>query len=52
MKTYKRYVVRSEEEILECDTIEQAMADKEYLIDVLGSDYVEIYDTVEDRFIY
>lgn len=48
----KRYVVRSEEGQFESDLLEQAFDDREYLMDVCGSDYVEIYDTVEDRFIY
>lgn len=51
MKTYKRYIVRSEEGMIECDTIEQAFADREYMMDVCGSDYVEIFDTIENRFL-
>jgi hypothetical protein len=44
-----RYVVRCEDAFVDVNTIEEALSEKEFLSDLY--DYVEIYDTQEDKFL-
>lgn len=46
-----RYIVRCEEGYLESNSLEEAISDKEYFINDCGYENVELYDTVEDKFI-
>lgn len=45
-----RYIDECGEECIEKDTLEEALETKQFLIDEYELEFVELYDTVEDRF--
>ena len=46
----KRYIVRCDEKSKSFESLQDALAEKDYLID-MGYENVEMYDTVTDKFI-